>query len=60
MSTKESKTKVLIREYLLNEGHLRENLKDPKLDFGFRFEFPKGKTPDGKSTGRRIMLGDLL
>jgi len=56
MSTKESKTKVLIREYLLNEGHLRENLKDPKLDFGFRFEFPKGKTSDGKPTGRSFVV----
>jgi len=55
-STKESKTKILIREYLLNEGHLRGNLKDPKLDFGFRFEFPTGKTPDGKPTGRNFIV----
>ncbi len=56
MSAKENKTKVLIREYLLDEGHLRENIKDPRFDFGFRFEFPIGKTPDGKSTGRTFLV----
>jgi len=54
--TQESKTKVLIREYLLNEGYLRENIKNPRIDFGFRFEFPKGKTPDGKSLGRSFSV----
>lgn len=56
MSAKENNTKVLIREYLLDEGYLRENIKDPRFDFGFRFEYPKGKTPDGKSTGRTFLV----
>lgn len=56
MSTKENKIKILIREYLLDEGLLRENIKNPKIDFGFRFEFPKGKTPDGKPVGRSFSV----
>ncbi|MFX1276473.1 MAG: DUF2299 family protein [Promethearchaeota archaeon] len=45
MSKKEIKTKELIREYLLNEGLLRENLPDPqsKFEFGFIFSFPPGQ-----------------
>ncbi|MFX0032235.1 MAG: DUF2299 family protein [Candidatus Hodarchaeota archaeon] len=42
MSIKESKIKHLIREYLIEEGLLRQNLPDSqdKLEFGFRFVFP--------------------
>ena len=36
----ESKIKSLIRDYLLDEGILREKLKDPKIEFGFQFIFP--------------------
>jgi len=45
MSKKEPRTKELIREYLLNEGLLREKLPDPqsKLEFGFIFSFPPGQ-----------------
>ncbi len=38
----ESKIKKLIREYLLDEGILREKVKDPKIEFGFQFTFPPG------------------
>ena len=40
--SEESKIKNLIREYLLDEGILRENVKDPKIEFGFSFIFPPG------------------
>ncbi|MFX1497123.1 MAG: DUF2299 family protein [Promethearchaeota archaeon] len=42
MPVNESKIKYLIREYLLEEGLLRQNLPDneQKLEFGFRFVFP--------------------
>lgn len=42
----EDNIKVLIREYLLDEGLLRKNVKDPKVEFGFQFSFPPG--PMGK------------
>lgn len=44
MSIEESKIKHLIREYLLDEGILRQNLPDneKKLEFGFQFSFPPG------------------
>lgn len=49
MAVKESKIKYLIREYLLEEGLLRQNLPDSeqKLEFGFRFVFPP--TPVGQN-----------
>ncbi|TFG19987.1 MAG: DUF2299 domain-containing protein [Promethearchaeota archaeon] len=40
--SEESKIEHLIKEYLLDEGILREKVKDPKIEFGFRFEFPPG------------------
>jgi len=45
MSVKESKIKHMIREYLLEEGILRQNLpdKEKKLEFGFQFSFPSGQ-----------------
>ncbi|MFW9771628.1 MAG: DUF2299 family protein [Candidatus Thorarchaeota archaeon] len=49
MAVEESKIKYLIREYLLEEGLLRQNLPDSeqKLEFGFRFVFPP--TPIGQN-----------
>ncbi|MFW9899187.1 MAG: DUF2299 family protein [Candidatus Thorarchaeota archaeon] len=44
--SEESEIKNLIQEYLLDEGILREKVKDPKIEFGFRFTFPPG--PIGK------------
>ena len=41
--SEESKIRNLIREYLLDEGILREKIKDQKIDFGFQFAFPPGK-----------------
>ena len=42
MSVEESKIKYLIREYLIEEGLLRQKLPDSekKLEFGFQFVFP--------------------
>ncbi len=42
----DNKTKIIIREYLLDEGLLRKNVKDAKVEFGFQFSFPPG--PMGK------------
>ncbi|MGQ4872859.1 MAG: DUF2299 family protein [Promethearchaeota archaeon] len=47
MAVKESKLKHNIREFLLDEGILRGNIKDNKLDFGFQFTFPPG--PGGQN-----------
>lgn len=54
MSSKESKIKTMIREYLLDEGLLKENIKDPRLEFGFKFEFPPEKDPSGRPIGKPI------
>ena len=45
MSIKESKIKHLIREYLLDEGILRNKIPpaEKKLEFGFQFSFPPGQ-----------------
>ncbi|KKN51961.1 hypothetical protein LCGC14_0617420 [marine sediment metagenome] len=56
MSIKESKIKHLIREYLLDEGLLREKLNNPKLDFGFQFIFPPGKDRLGRQIGRNMVV----
>jgi len=42
MSNEKSNVKDLIREYLLDEGILREKIKNPKLEFGFLISFPPG------------------
>ncbi len=42
----ESNIKELIQEYLSQEGLLKENLIDPKIEFGFKFVFPP--VPMGK------------
>lgn len=53
MSIKESKIKHLVREFLLDEGILRNKISDPKIDFGFQFAFPPGvdkkKNPIGQA-----------
>ena len=51
MSAKKVKIKVLIREYLLDEGLLRENLPDPKstLEFGYAFSYPPGQNVQNMS-----------
>lgn len=46
MSTKESKIKILIRDYLIDEGILRKKIKAEKLEFGFQFTFPPGGDPE--------------
>lgn len=53
MSVKESKIKNSIREYLIEEGLLREKIQDPqsRLEFGFQFSFPPGNDP---TTGHPI------
>jgi len=56
MSIKESKIKELIREYLLDEGLLREKINNSKLDFGFQFIFPPGKDPLGRQIGRNMVV----
>ena len=56
MSIKESKIKQVIREYLLDEGLLREKINDPKLDFGFQFIFPPGKDQLGRQIGRNMVV----
>ncbi len=56
MSIKESKIKELIREYLLDEGLLREKVNNPKLDFGFQFIFPPGKDRLGRQIGRNMVV----
>lgn len=49
MSAKKSRIKNLIRDYLLDEGILREKITDSKIDFGFKFSFPPGPKGQGMS-----------
>ena len=42
MSNEKDNVKDLIQEYLIDEGILREKLKNPKLEFGFLISFPPG------------------
>ena len=42
MSAKKRNIENLIRDYLLDEGILREKISDSKLDFGLIFSFPPG------------------
>jgi len=49
---KESNIKVLVREYLLDEDLMRGQIKDPKLDFGYKFVFPGGVDLQGRQRGR--------
>jgi len=56
MSSKESKIKQIIQDYLLDEGLLRGKISDPKLDFGLQFIFPPGKDPLGRQIGRNMVV----
>ncbi len=56
MSSKESKIKKLIQDYLLDEGLLREKISDSKVDFGYQFIFPPGKDPLGRQVGRSMVV----
>lgn len=56
MSSKESKIKKLIHDYLLDEGLLRGKISDPKVDFGYQFIFPPGKDPLGRQLGRGMVV----
>ncbi len=56
MSTKESKIKVLVREYLLDEGLLRNKMDVPKLEFGFQFAYPPGNDPTGRPIGKIMII----
>ncbi len=56
MSSKESKIKQLIQDYLLDEGLLREKITDSKVEFGFQFIFPPGKDPLGRQVGRSMVV----
>ena len=42
MPNKDIKVENLIRDYLLDEGLLKEKLSSPDVDFGFVFSFPPG------------------
>lgn len=56
MANKEKNIKNLISEYLLEEGLLREKVKDPRFEFGFRFIFPKAKDASGREIGRNMLV----
>jgi len=56
MSDTESKIKLAIQEYLLDEGLLREKIPDDKLDFGFQFIFPPGNDSLGRQIGRKMAV----
>ncbi|MFX0140646.1 MAG: DUF2299 family protein [Candidatus Hodarchaeota archaeon] len=56
MSSKGSKIKQLIQDYLLDEGLLQGKISDPKLDFGLQFIFPPGKDPLGRQIGRNMIV----
>lgn len=47
MSSKKSNLESLIREYLLDEGVLREKLSSSNFDFGFVISYPPG--PKGQN-----------
>ena len=40
-----SKIQQLVHDYLLDEGILRQRIKDPKIEFGYQFAFPPGPQP---------------
>ncbi|MFX1375857.1 MAG: DUF2299 family protein [Promethearchaeota archaeon] len=56
MNSKEREIKLLIQEYLLDEGLLRGKISDKRLDFGFQFIFPPGNDPMGRSIGRNMAV----
>ena len=48
--------KAIIRQHLLDEGHLREEIKDPKFEFGFKFQYPISRDATGKEFGRNFVV----
>lgn len=50
-SSQEPKLKSIIRKYIQYEGDLKNEIFDPKLEFGFAFTHPKGSHPNGKPKG---------
>ena len=49
--SQEPQLKTIIRKYIRYEGDLKNEIFDPKLEFGFAFTHPKGNKPDGKPKG---------
>ncbi len=54
--TKLNSIETKIRDYLLEEGLLREKLTDPRFEFGFRFQFPNMKGSQGQDLGRSMLI----
>ena len=52
----EKRLKNILRKYLSSGTIIGPEIKDPKIDFGFRFSFPKGKDKQGKPMGRPFIL----
>ncbi len=50
-TSQEPKLKAVIRKYIQYEGDLKNEIFDPKLEFGFVFTHPKGSLPNGKPKG---------
>lgn len=55
MSEKQGKIEHVVREYLLEETTIKK-INDPKLDFGFQFQFPPGSDPSGRPMGQNMAL----
>ena len=49
--SQEPKLKSIVRKYVQYEGDLKNEIFDPKLEFGFVFTHPKGSLPNGKPKG---------
>ena len=49
--SQEPKLKSIVRRYIQYEGDLKNEIFDPKLEFGFVFTHPKGSLPNGKPRG---------
>jgi hypothetical protein len=52
----ERRLKNILRKYLSSGTTIGPEIKNPKIDFGFRFAFPKGKDKQGKPMGRPFSL----